>query len=93
MEPLFVSRQPHQSLTMIQTRQRERVEKSKGKNVRKTALRPARSVAQREQHAGDGPHGAEAGGEDGVLEARDEQGAQEGGQVLGEVGVGALGCF
>ena len=95
IEPLFSSRrQSSISCHAIRSHNKDTKRAGEGgeKNIRKTALRPARGVAQRKQHAAEGPHGAEAGGEDGVLEARDEQGAQEGGQVLGEVGVGALGC-
>jgi hypothetical protein len=60
-------------------------------NIRDPALRTLGRVTEGKQHAAKGPGAAEGGGVDGVLEPGNKQGGEEGGQVLGEVGVGALG--
>lgn len=39
------------------------------------------------------PTGTEGGADDGESETRDQEGAKEGGLALGEVGMGALGCW
>lgn len=49
-------------------------------------------IPQGKQHPGKSPEAAEGAGKLGVLEPRDEEGAEEGGEVLGEVVVGALGA-
>lgn len=64
----------------------------KEENVHYPPLGPARCVPHRKQDARKSPQTAQRGSIDGVLGAGDEQGAEEGRQVLGEVCVGALGC-
>lgn len=53
----------------------------------------ARRVANGIDDPGGKPAEAQTCGRDGEAQASDGQGHQEGGQVLGEVGVGALGYF
>jgi hypothetical protein len=77
---------------IMQEKERDKEKKGEKRNVRQPPLGASSDIAQRKEDSADGPGGAQAGGVDGVLQARDEQGAEEGGEVLREVCVGALGC-
>ena len=58
-----------------------------------TGLRAALGVADGVEHPAQAPQAAQGTSEHGVLEARDEHGADGGGEVFSEVGMGALGFF
>ena len=89
---------PHSNKASPRRYRRAKEKKKQGRvisiqrlNVHHPPLRPARAVPNRVQDPGNRPDGAQGGRIHGVLEARDEQRAEVGRQVLGEVGVGALG--
>ena len=78
----------------IRRRQLEREQAQRADNTElETSLGSALGVADGVEHPAQAPQAAESAGEDGVLEARDEHGTDGGGEVFGEVGVGALGFF
>lgn len=52
----------------------------------------ARGVSQSIDNSRDGPAGADGGSGDGVAQAGNQESSEERGLVLGEVGVGTLGC-